>query len=66
MAYLKAIVLFLPELFKLLNRLAQAIEAGVEEHVIRKKLQAVDKAFDPSTLPADAARALNDVFRGSK
>lgn len=66
MAYFKAIILFLPELIKLINKLGDAIQSGVAEYEIRRKLKAVEKAFDPSIPPADAARALNDVFRGSK
>ena len=66
MAYIKAIILFLPELVNLIKMISSALASGVEDYVIRKKLQSVEKAFDPTLAPADAARALNDVFRGSK
>lgn len=63
---LKALAIYLPELVKLLARLGEAIEQGVEAHVIRKKFEAIDKAFLPNQPASSSAGQLDDIFRGIK
>lgn len=65
MAYLKIIVTYLPELIDLIKWIVKETKNGILESQIKAKLKGITKALDNSNRP-DAARQLNDLFRGGQ
>ncbi len=59
------ILKFLPEVFTFIKYLEKQISKGIERHELKERQERIYKAFD-NVDRAQAARELNDVFRGRK
>ena len=57
------IIQFLPELIGLIRSLVGRVEDGVETARLKRDIKRISNAFQ-ATNRAEAARALNEVFRG--
>ena len=62
MAYLKAIIVVLPELIGFIKGLAGMIKRGSEMAKLKMDLKAINNAFEEKD-PKKRARKLNNIFK---
>lgn len=57
---------YFPELLAVFKTIGELAKQGVQDHEIRKRFKAINSAFEPGKSQSDAARELDDAFRGRK